>query len=105
MLRHTTSRMGPFAAYLAARTGLDRLDIMHAAAIPRLPDSGTARRGEAFKQAGHRTVRPMCGDQLVAPEGGLPFTLAAGHEDGLARLVGEPIDGLLGRQVARPPPW
>jgi hypothetical protein len=42
----------------------------------------------------------MTGDQIGSPKSCLPIALTAGDEDDLARLVGEPIERLLGGVVA-----
>src|SRR5262245_32372528 len=77
---------------------LDWFDIVHAAAIPLLPDAGAVRRGEVFACSASRQAA-SCDDHLGALEGGLPFVLAASDEDDLARLVSEP-----GGTCAQPPP-
>ena len=81
---------------------LDRLDVVHAAAVPLRADLGAARGGKVLKQARHRAGGSVCGYQLVATEGRLPVTLTAGDEDGISQLVGEAIERLLGRVVAAP---
>jgi hypothetical protein len=46
------------------------------------------------EQVGHRMVRAMRGDQLVARKRGLPIALAARDKYDLAFFVGEPIERL-----------
>ena len=71
-----------------------RLDIVSAAAVPRRAKPRTVRCGEAIEQIGHRMVRTMRGDQVVARKGGPPLSLTARHKDGLALFIGEPIERL-----------
>ena len=71
---------------------LDRLDVVHAAAIPLRADPTAIRCGEMVEQVGHRVVRTMSGDQFVARKRGPPSTLAARDKDDLALFVGEPVE-------------
>src|SRR5258705_7265516 len=82
----------------------NRLDVTDAAAVPLRADFGAARRGEALEQARHRAGGTVCGDQLVAPEGGFPVALAASDEDGLVQLVDQPIERALDRLLAAAAP-
>ena len=53
------------------------------------------RCGEIVEQVGHGVVCTMRRDEVVARKRSTPITLAARDEDGLALLVGEPIERLL----------
>ena len=83
----------------------DRLDVVHATAIPTAARSlrHLGARSKVFKQTRHRAGSAVLGDQLVATEGGLPFALAAGDEDHFARLVGQPVERALDRHRAAAP--
>src|SRR5215510_14780347 len=79
----------------ALASASDRLDVMHPAAIPLGAEPAATRCGEMVEQVGHWVIRTMRGDEVVAGKGGPPITLAARNEDGLARLISEPIECLL----------
>src|SRR5215831_631203 len=81
----------------------DRLDVVHAAAIPMRAEPRTVRCGEAVEQIGHWIVRTMRGDQVVARKCGPPITLAASDQDSLVLFIGEPIERLLDRNISAPP--
>jgi hypothetical protein len=66
----------------------DRLDVVHAAAVPLRADLGAARGGKVLKQARHRAGGSVCGYQIVATEGCLPVALAAGNEDCISQTLG-----------------
>jgi len=83
---------------------LDRLGVVHSAAIPVGTELRTTRCGEVVEQARHRTGGPVCREQLVATEGGFPFVFAAGDEDGVSRLVGKPVERALDRYLTAAPP-
>ena len=74
---------------------LDWLDVVNAAAVPMRAEPAATRCGELVEQVGHRMVRTMRGDQVVARKRGAPIALAACHKDGLALFIGEPIERLL----------
>jgi hypothetical protein len=96
----TVARSGEIGPKLLTSRPSDRLDLVHAAAIPLLPDPGASWCSELVEQTGHRILRPMQGDQFGALEGGLPLALAAGDEDHFARLVGQPVERALDRHRA-----
>jgi hypothetical protein len=50
--------------------------------------------GEMVEQLGHRVVRIMRGDQVVARKCRPPIALAARHKYGLALFIGEPVERL-----------
>jgi hypothetical protein len=52
------------------------------------------RCGEMVEQVGHRVVRTMRGDEVVARKRSPPITLAARDKDGPAPFVGESIEPL-----------
>src|SRR5262249_50422790 len=60
------------------------------------------RCGEMVEQVGHRIVRTMRGDQIVARKRGPPLALAARDEDGLAPFIGEPIERSLDGEISAP---
>ena len=74
---------------------LDRLDVVHAATIPIRAEPAATRCGEMVEQVGHRVVRTMRGDQVVARKCRPPIALAASDKYGLALFVGESIERLL----------
>ena len=51
------------------------------------------------EQVGHRVVRTMRGDQVVARKCRPPIALTARDKYGLALFVGEPIERLLDCQI------
>jgi hypothetical protein len=81
----------------------DRLDVVHAAAVPLRADLGAAGRGETFEQARHRAGSPMFCDQLIATKRTPPVALIAGDEDSVSQLVGEAIERGLGHHIAAAP--
>ena len=74
---------------------LDWLDVMYPAAIPMRAEPAAPRCGEMVEQIGHRIVRTMRGDEVVARKRGAPVALAARDEDDLALFIGETIERLL----------
>src|SRR5215831_18924207 len=80
----------------------DRLNVVNAAAVPMRAEPRTVRCGEAVEQIGHRIVRTMRGDQIVARKRSPPLTFAARDKDDLALFVGEPIERLLDRNIGAP---
>jgi hypothetical protein len=106
--RHRRGILGESARWSRGRAheqmalgGLDRLDVMHAATVPIGTELRAARYGEMLEQLGHRVVRTMRGDQIIALESGLPFALAAGDQDRLSWLVGQPIERALDISLLR----
>ena len=77
------------------RPALNRLDVVNAAAIPMRAEPVATRCGEMVEQVGHRIVRTMRRDEVIARKRGPPLALAARHEDGVALFIGEPIERLL----------
>ena len=57
---------------------------------------------EMVEQVGHRVVRTMRGDEVVAQKRSPPIALAAGDQDGLAPFVAEPIERSLDCQIGAP---
>src|SRR5262249_7873109 len=82
-------------ALLATPLGFDRRDVMYPTSIPMRAGPVATRCGEMVEQVGHGVVCAMRGDQVVTRKRGTPLALAARDEDGVARLVGEPIERLL----------
>src|SRR6516225_7917799 len=89
-------------ALLAAPVGFDRLDVMHPTPIPIGAEPAATRCGEMVEQIGHRMIRTMRGDQVVARKGGPPLALAARDKDGLALFIGEPIERCLDGKIGAP---
>src|SRR5262249_47153721 len=64
----------------------DWLDVMHPAAIPMRAEIDATRCGEMVEKVGHRMVRTMRGDEVIARKRSAPVAFAACHEDGFTRL-------------------
>jgi hypothetical protein len=75
---------------------------MHAAAIPLRAEPAATRCGEAVEQTGHRLVRTMRGDKVVALKRGSPITFAAPDKYDLALFVGRPIVRSLDGEIGGP---
>jgi hypothetical protein len=71
----------------ALTRALDRLDVMHPAPTIRAEPAATWC-GEMVEEVGHRVVRTMRGDEVVARKRSPPITLAARDKYDLALFVG-----------------
>jgi hypothetical protein len=74
---------------------LNRLDVVHAAAIPLRAEPAATRCGEMVEEIWHRVVGTVRGDEVVAGKCSAPITFAARYKDDLALFIREPIERLL----------
>jgi hypothetical protein len=81
---------------------LSWLDVTHAAPIPIGAEPAATRRGEMIQEVGHRVVRTMRGDEVLARKRSPPLALAARDKYGLALFVGETIECLLNGKIGVP---
>ena len=75
---------------------------MHPTPIPIGAEPAATRCGEMVEQIGHRMIRTMREDKVVARKGGPPLALAARDKDGLALFIGEPIERCLDGKIGAP---
>jgi hypothetical protein len=81
---------------------LDWFDVVNAAAVPCRVEPRTVRCGELVEQIGHRIVRTVRGDEVVARKRSPPVALAACDEYDLVLFVGEPIERSLDGEIGAP---